>query len=108
MSIKTFDFKLGKDFLASIPPAPGIYKIYDGDSEFIYVGKAKNLRRRLSQYKNAKRRNKHRKMRQLVREAARIEIEICNSELEAEILETQLIQTSRPKWNVAGAFYFLY
>src|SRR3712207_3474100 len=100
--MSTFDLKLGIGFLESIPTSPGIYKVYDQKSNFIYVGKAKNLRRRLSQYKNAKRRKKHRKMRKIIEHADRIEYEVCPSELEAELLETQLIQTHRPKWNIAG------
>jgi excinuclease UvrABC nuclease subunit len=100
--------KLGQTFLDSVPHGPGIYRIYDSESCFIYVGKAKNLRRRIGQYKNAKRRKKHRKMRKILESAARIDFEVCKSELDAELLETQLIQSFRPKWNVVGAFFFLY
>jgi len=100
--------KLGQAFLDSVPRDPGVYRIYDDQSRFIYVGKAKNLKRRLGQYKNAKRRKKHRKMRKILENAARIDFEVCKSELDAELLETQLIQSHRPKWNVAGAFYFMY
>ncbi|MGZ3689074.1 MAG: nucleotide excision repair endonuclease [Bdellovibrionota bacterium] len=104
----TFDRKFGKSYLASLPQAPGVYLIYSAEEKLIYVGKAKNLRRRLSQYRNAKRRKKHLKMRSIVKAADRIEIRQCGTELEACLLETQLIQAHRPKWNVAGAFYFLY
>ncbi len=74
----------------------------------IYIGKAKNLRRRISQYRNAKRCKAHHKMRKIVSEATHFEFEICASETQALTLETQLIQQHRPKWNVAGAFFFLY
>lgn len=87
---------------------PGVYRVYDANNHLIYVGKAKNLRRRLSQYRNAKRIKKHLKMRTVVTNADRIEYEVCASELDALLLETRLIQDHRPKWNVAGAFYFLY
>ncbi|MCM2280041.1 MAG: nucleotide excision repair endonuclease [Oligoflexia bacterium] len=106
--LKTFDKNLGDDFLASIPPLPGVYLVFDAADTLIYVGKAKNLRRRLSQYRNAKRRKKHLKMREIVRCATRIEHRLASSELEAEILETRLIQEHRPRFNVAGAFSFLY
>lgn len=47
-------------------------------------------------------------MKKIVSEAVRLEHEICESELHALKLENELIQKHRPKWNVAGAFYFLY
>ncbi|MCM2324131.1 MAG: nucleotide excision repair endonuclease, partial [Oligoflexia bacterium] len=105
---KLFDRKLGEEFLASIPPSPGVYLVFDETDRLVYVGKAKNLRRRLSQYRNAKRRKKHLKMREIVSHAARIEHRTVPTELEAEVLETRLIQENRPKLNVAGAFSFLY
>lgn len=106
--MKTFDRKFGKDFIAGLPSGPAVYRVYSEGEALIYVGKAKNLRRRLSQYRNAKRRKKHLKMRSIVKEAERIEYESCASDLDACLLETRLIQTHRPKWNVAGAFHFLY
>jgi excinuclease ABC subunit C len=105
---KTFDQKFGPDFIASVPVVPGVYRVYAEDGALIYVGKAKNLRRRLGQYRNAKRFKKHQKMRQIVKSGERIEFEVCGSELDALLLEAKLIQEHRPKWNVAGAFYFLY
>lgn len=106
--MKLFDQKLGKDFLSQIPTLPGIYRFYDLEKNLIYIGKAKNLRRRLSQYRNTKRIKKHRKMRLVVQEAAELQFEVCSTELEAELLETRLIQTHQPKWNRMGAFFFLY
>lgn len=106
--MRTFDRKFGKDFVAEVPPSPGVYRILDSSGSVIYVGKAKNLRRRLAQYRNAKRRKKHAKMRSIVKDSDRIEFEVCPSELAACLLEAKLIQELRPKWNVAGAFYFLY
>ena len=106
--MKKFDRKFGSEFIASLPVTPGVYRVYDSQDQLIYVGKAKNLRRRLSQYRNAKRRKKHLKMRTVVEHAERIEYEICPSDLDACLLEMKLIQTHRPRWNVAGAYYFLY
>jgi excinuclease ABC subunit C len=100
--------KFGKEFLNSVPTCPGVYFIYDASGALIYIGKAKNLRRRLGQYKNAKRRKKHAKMRSIIAEAQKIEFRTLSSDLEACLEETRLIQEKRPKWNVAGAFYFLY
>jgi hypothetical protein len=105
---RAFDRRLGEDFLAAVPRSPGVYRVLDGAGVVVYVGKAVNLRRRLSQYRNAKRRKKHRKMREIVKSAASITWEPCETELAAELRETELIQSLRPRWNVAGAFSFLY
>ena len=67
--MKTFDRKFGRDFLADLPTSPAVYLFKDERGETLYVGKAKNVRRRLAQYRNASRRKAHRKMRTLVREA---------------------------------------
>lgn len=106
--MKSFDRQFGKALFDSLPAAPGVYRFFNEGGELIYVGKAKNLRRRLAQYRNAKRRKAHAKMRKIVAEARRLEHEVCESELHALKLENSIIQAQRPKWNVAGAFYFLY
>lgn len=106
--MKPFDKKFGPDFFASLPTTPGIYKVFNDAGTLIYVGKAKNLRRRLGQYRNAKRRKKHLKMRRIVSEAAEIRYELHASDHEACLAELEVIQNQRPKWNLAGAFYFLY
>jgi predicted GIY-YIG superfamily endonuclease len=106
--VTPFDKKFGPNYFASIPTSPGIYRVFNEAEELIYVGKAKNLRRRLGQYRNAKRRKKHHKMRKIVAEAARIHYELHPSDLEACRAELKVIQEHRPKWNQAGAFYFLY
>ena len=105
---KRFDRKFEADFAAGIPPEPGIYRVYGSDRVLVYVGKAKNLRRRLSQYRHAKRRKRHAKMRSIIADADRIEFETCATHLDACLLEARLIQQHRPRWNVAGAFSFLY
>lgn len=106
--MKAFDKKFGPEFVPNLPSSPGIYRVFNDVGDLIYVGKAKNLRRRLGQYRNAKRRKRHAKMRAIVSEASRIVIQQFQTELEACLEETRLIQTLRPKWNVEGAFYFLY
>lgn len=105
---KLFDRQLGAGFLEQVPAGPGVYRMHDARGVVVYVGKAKNLRRRLSQYRNAKRRKKHLKMRAIVRSAVRVEVEPCATELDAELLEARLIRDLRPRWNVVGAFSFLY
>jgi excinuclease ABC subunit C len=108
MAARSFDRKFGPEFLESLPRSPGIYLVYDGNNELIYVGKAINLKRRLSQYRNLLRQRKHRRMRGIVKEAARIEIQSADTHLDACLRETMLIQKHRPRWNIVGAYSFLY
>lgn len=108
MAVGTFNRKFGARFLESLPGSPGVYLVYNAQDELIYVGKAINLRRRLSQYRNTIRRKKFRRMQGIVKEAARIEIQRAESHLEACLTETMLIQKHRPRWNIVGAYSFLY
>ena len=108
MAVRDFDRKFGAEFLESLPGFPGVYLVYNLKDELIYVGKAKNLKRRLSQYRNTVRRKKHRRMRGIVKEAARIEIQCAETHLDACLTETKLIQKHRPHWNIVGAYSFLY
>jgi len=106
--VRIFDRKFGADFLAGVPHEPGVYRIYDSGGGLLYVGKARDLRRRLAQYRTTRRTKKDRKRRALVRAAERIEWQACASELDASLTELGLIQALRPRRNVAGAFPFLY
>jgi hypothetical protein len=108
MAVRSFDRKFGAEFVESLPGSPGVYLVYDQKGELIYVGKAINLKRRLSQYRNTIRRKKHRRMRGIVKEAARIEIQRADTHLDACLTETMLIQKHRPRWNIVGAYSFLY
>src|SRR5438477_11711854 len=108
MVVRNFDRKFGAQFLESLPGSPGVYLVYGPQDELIYVGKAKNLKRRLSQYRNTLRRKKHHRMRGIVKDAARIEIQSAETHLDACLTETMLIQKHRPRWNIAGAYSFLY
>src|SRR5207247_10218951 len=108
MAVRSFDRKFGTEFLESLPASPGVYLVYAQQDELIYVGKAINLKRRLSQYRNILRRKKHRRMRGIVKEAARIEIQCAEPDLEACLTEAVLIQKYRPRWNSVGAYSFLY
>src|SRR5215475_4417669 len=108
MPVRNFDRKFGAEFVESLPGCPGVYLVYDQLNELIYVGKAKNLKRRLSQYRNTLRRKKDRRMRGIVKEAARIETKCVETHLDACLTEVMLIQKHRPRWNVVGAYSFLY
>ena len=108
MGLWGFDAKFGADRLSALPASPGVYLFLDDAGAVLYVGKAKDLRRRLTSYRNATRRKAHRKMRTLVRVAAALEVRPQESETQALLLENELIRTLRPPYNVDGAFSFLY
>lgn len=106
--MRLFDRKFGSDRLREVPREPGVYLFRDSTGRVLYAGKAKDLRRRLSAYRNASRRKVHRKMRTLVRLAASLEVQPQASETHALLLENELIRTLRPPYNVDGAYAFLY
>lgn len=108
MTQLTFDAKFGADLVATAPTGPGVYRFLDRDGQVLYVGKAKNLRRRLSNYRNASRKRVHRKMRLLVRASSLLTYETSESEPAALLREGELIRELRPHYNVEGAFSFLY
>ncbi|MEG9529845.1 excinuclease ABC subunit UvrC [Mannheimia indoligenes] len=87
-----------KSFLADVPHQPGVYRMYDGKGKIIYVGKAKDLKKRLSSYFRAKLPN--RKTEALVSNIAHIETTLTHSETEALLLEHNYIKENQPKYNV--------
>jgi len=105
---RKFDKIFGTDFIKTVPEAPGVYIFRNMDNGIIYVGKSKNLKKRLSQYRNANRKKRHRKMRAVIKNAVSVEHQICTSEKEALLLENGLIQEHKPVLNVSGVYYFLY
>ena len=103
-----FDRKFGRQIIEEAPNTPAVYLFKDETDTVLYVGKAKNIRRRLQQYRNASRRKVHRKMRNLVREANTLEIRLQDSERSALLVENELIRELRPPYNRDGTFGFLY
>ena len=108
MGTKQFDRKFGADLLRDLPAEPAVYLFKAEDGTVLYAGKAKDIRRRLASYRNAGRRKAHRKMRTLVRRASELEVRLQPSERDALLLENQLIRELKPRYNVDGAFHFLY
>lgn len=86
-----------KDKLSLVPNLPGSYQMRNQDGAIIYVGKAKNLHRRLSSYFNRTQTGKTKKM---VSEIADFTYIVAGSELEAFVLELNLIKEYNPKYNV--------
>src|SRR5678816_4661133 len=83
----------------TIPEAPGSYQFKDAQGRVIYVGKAANLRQRLSNYFQSPV-NLHPRTRQMVETAETVEWTIVRNEVEALMLEYSLIQQHRPRFNV--------
>lgn len=89
---------LDRSHLASIPHAPGVYIMRDAQDRVLYVGKAKDLRKRVASYYSQPL-GYTRKMDGLLETLAGIEVEVVGSELEALLLESQLIRRYRPRFN---------
>lgn len=85
-------------FLQTVTGKPGVYRMLDAKGQVIYVGKAKNLRNRLSSY--FRQSNLSPKTRVMVSKIAGIEITITHTEGEALLLESNLIKELRPRYNV--------
>lgn len=81
-----------------VPEQPGCYLYYDKDGEIIYVGKAKNLKRRVYSYFHKQHENP--KTAILVSQIEKLEYIITDSEVEALILESHLIKKHKPKYNI--------
>jgi excinuclease ABC subunit C len=94
-SANTFD---AKRFLASQTRAPGVYQMFNSAGDILYVGKAKNLKSRLSSYFRAS--GLSPKTAALVSRIARVEVTVTGSETEALILEQNLIKANRPPYNI--------
>lgn len=82
----------------SIPTLPGIYKYFDKNDTLIYVGKAKQLKKRISSYFNKKLDNQ--KTVELVKRIAKIEFTIVDNEEDAFFLENSLIKEFKPHYNI--------
>jgi excinuclease ABC subunit C len=82
-----------------LPNQPGVYKYFSQSGTLIYVGKAKDLKKRVKSYFTAKQ-NHNRKTLKLVSEINKIEVIITPSEFDALLLENNLIKVNQPKYNI--------
>ncbi len=87
-----------KPILQTLPERPGVYLYYDESETIIYVGKAKNLKKRVSQYFQKDPDNA--KVRILVRKIANIEFVVVETEIDALLLENNLIKKYQPRYNI--------
>ncbi len=84
--------------LASLPETPGVYQYYNKKGDLLYIGKAKNLKRRVNSYFNKQHDSK--RLRVLVSNIETIETINVNSEYDALLLENNLIKEHQPRYNI--------
>lgn len=87
-----------KSFLATCSQRPGVYQMFDSNHKHLYIGKAKNLKKRLSSYFRTQ--TAGGKTEALVQRIFHIDVTVTNSETEALILEHNLIKSERPPYNI--------
>ncbi|MGH8276623.1 MAG: GIY-YIG nuclease family protein, partial [Steroidobacteraceae bacterium] len=87
-----------KEYIASLPRRPGVYRMFGADHELLYVGKARSLRDRVGTYFAP--RNVSPKVQALTAQITAIEVTVTNSETEALLLEYNLIKAHKPRFNI--------
>ena len=84
-------------FLRTLTQRPGVYRMLNADDKVLYVGKAKNLRRRVSSYFT---RSNNARIQRMVSQVRRIDVTVTHTEAEALLLENILIKELRPRYNI--------
>jgi excinuclease ABC subunit C len=99
---RTLAERFGDDFFRALPERPGVYFFCGHEAGVLYVGKARNLRKRLGSYRVANPERLGRRMIRLLNLTVRIEFDICPTETSAIHREEELIAALLPKFNRAG------
>ncbi len=86
-----------RDLLSQVPSRPGVYRLLDSAGKVLYVGKAKDLKRRVGSYFS---RSLNRRLQVMVSLVADVEVTVTSTEGEALLLESNLIKSLRPRFNV--------
>lgn len=94
--------RLGVEFFRALPSGPGVYLMCGAGEGVLYVGKARNLRKRLSSYRVANPERFPRRMLRLLHSVTRIEWDECRTETAARHREEELICALMPRFNAAG------
>jgi excinuclease ABC subunit C len=92
------DRKLLKEKVGLLPERPGVYQFFDTSGQIIYVGKAKNLKKRVASY--FAKQHENNKTILLVKKIVNLEYIVVNTELDALLLENNLIKKYQPKYNI--------
>ena len=87
-----------QDFLKTVPHKPGVYRMFGKNEEILYVGKAKDLKNRVSSYFRTKVANS--RIYAMVQQIQRVEVTITSTEAEALLLESNLIKQHAPHYNI--------
>jgi predicted GIY-YIG superfamily endonuclease len=101
---RPLDRRLGRKFFLRAPRRPGVYLMKDADDRVLYVGKAKDLKQRLNNYRVANPDRMPRRHLKMVRDVARIEFQFCPSERAALRRESRLLRSLKPRFNRAGVW----
>lgn len=96
--------RFGVEFFRRVPECPGVYLMCGDSDGVLYVGKARNLRRRLGSYRSAHPGRVSRKIRRLLATVSRIYWDECGDETTAIARERELLLTLRPKFNTVGTY----
>ena len=88
----------GKAFAARLPTRPGVYLMRDSDGTALYIGKARNLRKRVASYFDA--RPKIERIMRMIARIADIEVSLTRTEGEALLLENEWIKSLKPRYNI--------
>ncbi|MCP3869474.1 MAG: excinuclease ABC subunit UvrC [Gammaproteobacteria bacterium] len=94
--METIDFDHSA-FLKTLTVRPGVYRMLDKQGKVLYVGKARNLKRRVSSYFS---RSLNLRLQNMIARTARVEVTVTHTEGEALILENNLIKTHKPRYNI--------
>ena len=85
-------------YLKTLPGMPGVYRMLNGRGDALYVGKAKNLKKRVASYCNLKRQSN--RLRRMIAETVSMEFVTTHTEAEALLLEANLIKRYKPRYNI--------
>ena len=101
---RPLDRRLGQKFFRKAPRRPGVYLMKDAEDRIVYVGKAKDLKQRLNNYRTANPDRMPRRHLKMVNAVARIDFQFCRTEAAALKREKKLIRWLKPKFNRAGVW----